>query len=95
MMNYTKLLFLTGLLILCVSPVMGWNVDAPGHSGTIVFNGDNTGNLNVDGYALTFDWKEVSENTYVATYLWYSVKFNYNNDGTVTSPQFPGARLVR
>jgi hypothetical protein len=94
-MNYTKLLFLTGVLLLCCAPVMGWVVDAPGHDGTIIFNNDGKGSLNVDRYALTFDWKEVSENTYVATYLWYSVQFNYNNDGTITSSQFPGARLVR
>ena len=94
-MNYTKLLFLTGVLLLCCAPVMGWNVDATGHSGTVEFNADNTGHLNVDGYALNFNWRQIGERECEATYLWYRVNFIVNEDGTITSPLFPGARLVR
>ena len=94
-MDYTKLIFLMGTLFLCVAPVMGWTVDAPGHKGTVEFNADNTGHLNVDGYSLNFNWVQIGEtNQFKSSYLWYSVNFELN-DGVITSPQFPGARLVR
>ena len=101
-MNYTKLLFLTGVLLLCVAPVLGWTVDSTDHSVTVEFKADNTGHLNIDGYSLNFNWvwagpcdnDNVNCGRFKASYLWYSV--DLISDGkTVTSPQFPGARLVR
>ena len=96
-----KLLLLIGLLLI-VGSASAWAIDSKDYSGTVNFFSDGTAIAIVDGYPATeFAWRPMvvqptnGNYLYEATYLWYRVQFEYNPVAkTITSPQFPGARLV-
>lgn len=95
-----KILLLIGLLLIAGS-AQAWTIQSTGYTGTINFFADGTALATVDGYPATeFEWhpmaiQPVGKYLYEATYLWYRVQFTYDPVAkTITSPQFPGARLV-
>jgi hypothetical protein len=88
-----KLLLLIGLLLI-VGSASAWTIQSKDYTGTINFEANGVGTAYVEGYPPTmFSWNWVSGDHYEARYLWYKVDFTYFN-GIITSPQFPGARLV-
>ena len=88
-----KLLFILGLLLI-VGSVSAWTIESENYSGTIEFYDNGVGTAFIDGYPVTsFSWNWVGGTDYEARWMWYRVDFTYQ-DGVITSPRFPGARLV-
>ena len=96
-----KTLFLILAILLCCGIVSAWAIDSENYSGTIYFFGDGTAVASIDGYPqVTFEWHPMAVQTpgkylYEASYFGYRVQFEYSpTTKVITSPQFPGARLV-
>jgi hypothetical protein len=97
-----KTLFLVlAILLCCCGIVSAWTIQSENYKGTINFFGDGTAVAVIDGYPMTeFNWKlmeiqPVGKYLYEATYFGYRVQFTYDPVAQeITSPQFPGARLV-
>lgn len=88
-----KLLLILGILLL-VGCASAMTIQGSDYKGTITFEANGVGVANIDGYPQTmFSWEWISGNNYEAHWLWYAIDFTYV-DGVVTSPIFPGARLV-
>ena len=95
------MLLLIGILLLA-SCASAWTIQSKDYTGSINFFADGTAVATVDGYPQTeFAWAPMAVQPtngnylYEASYFGYRVQFEYNPLAkTITSPQFPGARLV-
>jgi len=95
-----KLLFICLVIALVVGGAQAWVIDSPDYTGTVFFDKDGTGSVNINGYTLVFTWEQVDAYDYKAHYLFYEVPFHMYPDlitgaPVITSYRFPTSRLVR
>ena len=91
---------LIGILLL-VASASAWTIDYQDYEGKIEFYDGGVGTAFVEGFPVTsFAWKWVGPcetggncGRFEASYFWYKIPLVSNN-GVITSPSFPGARLI-